>query len=224
MNNKIIITLSGGLDSSTVLAKVFEEKKDIYALTVNYGQKNWNKEIENVQKLCEIYNVKELKIIDCTWLGKMGGSAVTDSSINLEVKNDDKIYVPFRNTIILSACIAWAEILNCDLIYTGSINGDAEDICYDNTKKYYQILNMLVKEATRKNIKIEAPLINFDKKEVLELAISLNVPLEYTWSCVINNDYPCGKCFSCLDRKMAFNMLNQTDPNYTKVKEKKYGK
>ena len=70
MNNNVILTLSGGLDSATVLALAYKNKKNINVLTVNYGQKNWKKEIENVKKLCEIYKVDNLKILDFTWLGE----------------------------------------------------------------------------------------------------------------------------------------------------------
>ena len=223
MNNSVILTLSGGLDSATVLALAAKQKKEINVITINYGQKTWKKELENVKKLCEIYNVKQLKIIDNTWLGEMGGSAITDENISLKSVNDDKIYVPFRNTVILSVCVAWAETINCDLIYTGSIDGNSEDICPDNTPKYYKLLNDLVEEATKKNIKIIAPLIDLNKKEVLATALELGVPLQYTWSCVTSDKYPCGKCFSCDDRKMAFDSLGLDDPNYQTNKVKKYG-
>ncbi|MBQ9071930.1 MAG: 7-cyano-7-deazaguanine synthase [Bacilli bacterium] len=222
MNNSVILTLSGGLDSATVLALAAKQQKEINVITVNYGQKNWEKELQNVKKLCEFYNVKELKIIDNTWLGEMGGSAITDENILLKSIDDDKIYVPFRNTLILSACVAWAETIDCNLIYTGSIDGNSEDICPDNTPKYYKLFNDLVREATKKNIKIIAPLLDFNKKEVLTIAVELGVPLEHTWSCVTSNLYPCGKCFSCSDRKNAFDSLGMNDPNYKVDKVKKY--
>ena len=143
MNKKeeVIVTLSGGLDSSTVLALVSSQNKDINAITINYGQKNWKKEIENVLKLCEIYNVKKIKIIDFTWLGELGGSSVTDKNIGVLSNDYRNLYVPFRNTIILSAAVAWAEVIGCNTIYTGSIDGNNEDVCPDNTPNYYKKLN-----------------------------------------------------------------------------------
>lgn len=222
MNNSVILTLSGGLDSATVLALAKKQKKDVNVLTVNYGQKNWKKELQCVEKLCEIYDVKNLKILDLTWLGSFGGSAITDENISLTSPEDTNIYVPFRNTIILSACIAWAEVINCKLIYTGSIEGNEEDICPDNTPKFYTAFNKLVEEATGKKIIAIAPLIDLTKEEVLQLAIELGVPLNYTWSCVSSDVYPCNMCSPCVDRKAAFDFLNIEDPIYNKVKEKKY--
>lgn len=223
MNNNVILTLSGGLDSATVLALAYKNKKNINVLTVNYGQKNWKKEIENVKKLCEIYKVDNLKILDFTWLGELGDSALTDININLKSTNDTKLYVPFRNTLILSACVAWAEVIDCNLILTGSIDGNEETICPDNTPQYYKNLNDLILEATKKKIKVVAPLINLNKTQVLKLALDLGVPLVNTWSCVASDSIPCGKCFSCVDRYLAFKSLNIEDPIHDKSKVKKYG-
>ena len=222
MNNSVIITLSGGLDSATVLALAKKQNKDINVLTVNYGQKNWKKELQCVEQLCNFYNIKNKKIIDLSWLGELGGSAITDENITLTSEVDNNIYVPFRNTIILSACIAWAEVLNCNLIYTGSIEGNTETICPDNSPKYYEAFNNLVEEATKKKIVTIAPLINLEKEDVLKLAIELDVPLQYTWSCVLSDTYPCYVCSPCVDRKAAFEFLNIEDPICNKVKQKKH--
>ena len=223
MKDKIIVTLSGGLDSATVLALAALQNKDIYAITVNYGQKNWNKEYENVIKLCETYRVKQLQVFDCRWLGNMGNSAVTDKDIQVTSATDNNIYVPFRNSIILSIAVACAEVIDCNLIYTGSIDGNSEDVCPDNTPMYYKAFNELVFEATGKKINVVAPLIKFNKRDVLKLAVDLKIPLEYTWSCISSDEIPCDKCFSCVDRKQAFESLNLVDPIYSKGNEKKYG-
>lgn len=224
MNDNVILTLSGGLDSSTVLALLHQENKKINVLTVNYGQKNWEKELENVRSLCDLYDVNQLRIIDLTWLGELGGSAITDKNIELTSDEDSNLYVPFRNTLILSVCVAWAEVIGCNLIYTGSIDGNEEDICPDNTLMYYEKLNELIYEATKKDIKVVAPLINLNKSQVLKLAVDLGLPLDYTWSCVSSDKYPCEKCFPCVDRKEAFESLCLEDPIYEASKVKKYGK
>lgn len=222
MNNKVILTLSGGLDSATVLALAKKQKKDINVLTINYGQKNWKKELQCVEKLCELYDIKNLKILDFSWLGNLGGSAITDENLSLTSVEDTNIYVPFRNTLILSASVAWAEVINCNLIYTGSIDGNSEEICLDNTPKFYDAFNKLVEKATGKKIITIAPLIDLKKEEVLKLAIELGVPLQYTWSCVLSAIEPCYSCSPCIDRKEAFEFLNLQDPASNKIKEKKY--
>ena len=78
------------------------------------------------------------------------------------------------------------------------------------------------KTATGKNIISIAPLIDLKKEDVLKLAIELEVPLDYTWSCVLSDKTPCGSCASCIERKEAFEQLNIEDPIYNQEKKKKY--
>ena len=105
---KAIITISGGIDSTTCAAIAKSRGYELYFLTVNYGQKNIDREIANTKYFANCYEAKEHKIIDITWLGGLGMSMITDSSINASLK-DDLIYVPFRNACILTAAIAWSE-------------------------------------------------------------------------------------------------------------------
>ena len=94
---KAIVAISGGIDSAVVSAIAKSEGYELYFLTVNYGQKNLKKEISNSKKLAKYFNVKEHKIIDMKWLGKLGSSGITDLNLHFENISDDFIYVPYRN-------------------------------------------------------------------------------------------------------------------------------
>ena len=139
---KAIIALSGGIDSAVAAAIAKKEGYELYFLTANYGQKNIEKELENSKKLAQYFGVKEHKIIDMKWLGELGNSGITDINIHFENVSDDFIYVPYRNTCIISACIAWAEVMGAEAIFTGSEGGPW--ICPDNSPEYYEKLNELV--------------------------------------------------------------------------------
>lgn len=209
---KAIIALSGGIDSAVAAAIAKEEGYELYFLTVNYGQKNIEKELENSKKLAEHFGVIEHKIIDMKWLGELGNSLATDKKIDEFKQDDNLIYVPYRNTCIISACIAWAEINGAEAIFTGSEAGPW--ICPDNSPEYYQKFNELVEISTKlnKNVKIYAPLNYSDKEGDVRRGIELKIPFEYTWTCVARGDKACGICQPCRNRLDAFRKNNMEDP------------
>lgn len=209
---KVIIALSGGIDSAVACAIAKEEGYELYFLTVNYGQKNIKKELQNSKKLAKHYNAKEHKIINMKWLGELGCSGITDKNIDLENVNDDFIYVPYRNTVIISACIAWAEVIGADAIYTGSEAGPW--VCPDNSPEYYEAFNNLVSISTKlnKKLKVIAPLNYSNKEDNVKKGIELKVPFEYTWTCLSRDDKACGVCRSCQERLDAFKKNNIKDP------------
>ena len=209
---KAIIALSGGIDSAVAAAIAKEEGYELYFLTANYGQKNIEKELENSTKLAKYFNVKEHKIIDMKWLGELGNSGMTDVNIHFEDVPDDFIYVPNRNTCIISACIAWAEVMGADVIYTGSEAGPW--LCPDNSPEYYEKVNDLVKISTKlnKKVKVVVPLNHSDKEGNIKKGIELGLPFEYTWTCVARSDKACGICQPCRNRLDAFKKNNMKDP------------
>lgn len=209
---KAIIAISGGIDSAVAAAIAKKEGYELYFLTVNYGQKNWKKEEENSKKFAEYYQAKEHKIIDMKWLGELGNSGITDAKIHFENVPDDFIYVPYRNTCIIAAAVAWAEVNGADVIYTGSEAGPW--ICPDNSPEYYEKINSLVSMSTKLNtkVKVVAPLNNSTKAGNIAKGIELKVPFEYTWTCVARDDKACGICQPCRDRLQAFKKNNATDP------------
>lgn len=213
---KAIITISGGIDSTTCAAIAKERGYELYFLTANYGQKNISREIKNTEFFSEFYDAKEHKIIDMTWLGTLGMSIMTDSNISSTAK-DELIYVPFRNACILTAAIAWAETdKDFEKIFIGSEAGPW--ICPDNSPEFIKMMNQLIKIAVKNNpkVSIEAPLNYMDKQAIIKTALKYNVPLEHTWTCVTNGDKPCGNCQPCRNRREAFESIGLKDPAYYK--------
>lgn len=209
---KAIITISGGIDSTTCAAIAKKRGYELYFLTVNYGQKNIDREIANTKYFAEYYDAKEHKIIDMTWLGNLGMSMITDSGINASLK-DDLIYVPFRNACILTAAIAWSETdKEFEKIFIGSEAGPW--ICPDNSPEFIKMMNQLIQIAVKNNsnVSIEAPLNYKDKQEIIKTAMELKVPLGHTWTCVSNGKEPCGICQPCRNRRESFESMGLSDP------------
>ena len=216
---KAIVAISGGIDSTVVSAIAQKEGYELYFLTVNYGQKNLKKEISNSKKLAKYFGAKEHKILDMKWLGDLGSSSITDLNLHFENISDDFIYVPYRNTCIISACVAWAEVIGAKAIFTGSDGGPW--ICPDNSPEYYDAVNNLVSMSTKltKDIKVYAPLNTLTKEEIIKKGIELNIPFKYTWTCVANDKEACGICNPCRGRKEAFEKIGMKDPAKYKEKE-----
>lgn len=219
MNKKAIILFSGGLDSTTCLAIAESQGFDCYALSFSYGQKH-SSELDAAKNLANKFTVKSHKIIDLD-LGSFGGSALTDE--NIEVPEDDAegipvTYVPARNTIFFSVALAWAEVLEADVIFAG-VNAVDYSGYPDCRPEYIKAFQRMADLATKagiegKGVKIETPLINLTKVEIIKLGNELGVDYSQTVSCyqADQNGAACGRCDSCKIRQLAFEKALVKDP------------
>lgn len=219
---KAVVLLSGGLDSATCMAVAKEQNFELYPISFNYHQRH-NIELESAKKIAKFFNVKKHLIIE-TNMDEIGGSALTDSQISVPEgklnhdENDVPItYVPARNLIFLSYALGYAEVINAKHIYIGvnAIDYSGYPDCRPEfMEKFQNVANVAIKAtaAEKKNIKIETPLQNLSKKEIVLLAKKLNVPLEYTHSCYAGKEKACGVCESCKIRLKAFEEAGIKDP------------
>jgi len=220
--NKAIVLVSGGMDSSLTAAIAFK-KFNLAFLHINYGQKTEKRELKAFYDIAKYYNVKEKLIVDIRYLKDIGGSSLTDSKIiiskaNLKNKEIPTSYVPFRNANILAIAVSWAEVINAKSIFIGAVEEDSSG--YPDCRKsfftaYEKMVNLGTKPETK--IKIETPIINLSKREIVLKSIKLKSPLHLTWSCYKNNDIACGECDSCALRLRGFYLAGKIDPiNYNK--------
>ncbi|CAH9019758.1 7-cyano-7-deazaguanine synthase [Candidatus Nitrosacidococcus sp. I8] len=216
---KAVILLSGGLDSSTVLAAARAQGYSCYAISFNYGQKN-KVELKAAQEIAQYLKVADHKIINID-LGNMGGSALIDSTIPIPRASKGQIpatYVPARNTIFLAFALGWAEILGAQDIFIGvnSIDYSGYPDCrpeFINT--FEQLANLATKIGIEgKKIRIQAPLMNLSKEEIIKQGIALGLDYSYTISCyqVDNERRACGICDACTLRKKGFLKAGIKDP------------
>ncbi|MDB9805754.1 7-cyano-7-deazaguanine synthase QueC, partial [Porticoccaceae bacterium] len=120
MSKKAVILVSGGLDSTTVVAMAKSQGYDCYTLSFDYGQRH-RSELVAAQKISELMTVHAHKVVKLD-LGSFGGSALTDSSIAIPESETTGIpvtYVPARNTVFLSIALGWAEVLGANDIFLG---------------------------------------------------------------------------------------------------------
>ena len=221
---KAVVLLSGGLDSTTVLAIANASGYETYALSFSYGQRHsW--ELECARKIAANSGVKDHRVAQID-LRVFGGSALTaDISVpkgrSLE-EMSDKIpvtYVPARNTIFLSFALAWAEVLGSSDIFIG-VNALDYSGYPDCRPEFIEAFERLANLATKagveghQNLKIHTPLISLSKAEIVRKGRELGVDYGLTSSCYdpSSTGQPCGACDSCLLRQKGFIENGLTDP------------
>jgi 7-cyano-7-deazaguanine synthase len=214
-----VVLLSGGLDSTTVLAAATAQGRDCYALTIQYGQRH-AAELVAAQRIAKIYQVREQRMASVD-LGQFGGSALTDPTIPVPETATDAIpvtYVPARNTVFLSLALAWAEVLEADEIHLG-VNALDYSGYPDCRPAFIDAFTALANVATKRGIggqgvRIETPLLQLSKAEIIALGASLGVDYALTVSCyqATEEGLACGRCAACRLRRQGFLAANLADP------------
>lgn len=217
---KAIAVLSGGLDC-TVASSVYDRDYEIHAITFNYGQKAFKRELEASREICKKMNWSH-EIIDLPWLSKISTSSLNTSEEIPEVSEADlddiekssesasSVWVPARNTVFTSIALSYAESIGAEIIIVGW-NGEEGSTFPDNSKEYMEKFNELIDVGSPDKIKIEAPAIDLNKEEIIELGVKVGAPMELSYSCYKGGDKHCGVCESCMRRRRAFENLNVKD-------------
>jgi len=219
-----VVLLSGGLDSTTVLAIARAQGYEPYALSFCYGQRH-RFELERAREVAEALGAAAHVVLDID-LRRFGGSALTS---DIEVPKDRPIdevshgipvtYVPARNTIFLSFALAWAEVLGASDIFVG-VNALDYSGYPDCRPEYIAAYERMANLATRagvegtQRLKIHAPLISMSKAQIVLTGLELGVDFAMTSSCYDPGPIgePCGRCDSCQLRARGFAEAGVPDP------------
>jgi 7-cyano-7-deazaguanine synthase len=219
-----VVLLSGGLDSTTVLAIARTEGYEPYALSFRYGQRH-SIELEAARRVAASEGVARHVIADID-LRVFGGSALTD---DIDVPRHDSAedlgdgipitYVPARNTVFLSFALAWAETIGASDVFIG-VNALDYSGYPDCRPEYIAAFEQMANLATRagvegrQHLKIHAPLIELTKAQIIERGLALGVDYGLTHSCYDPDPdgRACGRCDSCLLRGRGFAQLGLDDP------------
>jgi len=218
-----VVLLSGGLDSTTVLAIVRAEGYVPYALSFRYGQRH-SAELDAADRVARALGAAGHVVADID-LRVFGGSALTD---DIDVPHDrvedlaadiPVTYVPARNTIFLSFALAWAETLQASDVFIGVNALDYSgypDCRPEYIRAYEQMANLATKAGVegRQDLRIHAPLIDLTKAQIIERGLALGVDYSLTHSCYDPDPAgrACGTCDSCLLRERGFAEVGLQDP------------
>lgn len=220
---KAVVLLSGGLDSTTMLAIAEEQGFELYALTFRYGQRH-QQEVALAHQIAASRRVVQHNVVDID-LGSFGGSALTANIAVPKHENVESIgdsipvtYVPARNTIFLSFALAWAEVLQAYDVFIG-VNALDYSGYPDCRPEYIQAFEKMANLATKagvegKRLTIHTPLIHWTKAQTIAEGIRLGVDYQVTTSCYDPNELgeACGQCDACLLRRRGFADAGVPDP------------
>jgi 7-cyano-7-deazaguanine synthase len=216
---RAVVCLSGGMDSA-VCAALAARDYDAYALHFSYGQRTESRELRSARQVAEALKFQEFLPISIDLFRQIGGSALTDASIAVPVAPEPGLigqsvpvtYVPFRNAHFLAAAVSWAEVLGAEAILIGAVEQDSSGYP-DCRPAYYEAFQQLVRTGTRDGkIRVETPLIDLHKRQIVALGLELQAPFHLTWSCYSGEEIACGVCDSCVLRLRAFAEAGIEDP------------
>lgn len=205
-SKQAILLLSGGIDSTTLLAKLSNEGFEVVAVSFHYGQKH-SIELNYAKQNAQKYGVKNHIIVELD-KNLFISSALVNPELNIGEYKNNKLpnghvnaYVPFRNMLFISNALSLAETMSINEIYV-AFNSDDNHSFWDCKPDFIKKLNSIAGANT--SIKIKTPFINLTKGEVVKLAHSFKIDLKNTITCYQPNESTeCGVCLSCITKKKA---------------------
>ncbi|MBA6413180.1 7-cyano-7-deazaguanine synthase QueC [Parahaliea sp. F7430] len=218
-SKRAVVLVSGGLDSTTVLAMARAKGFECYTLSFDYGQRH-RAELFAAERVSSVLPDVAHKVVKLN-LDSIGGSALTDSRIAVPEEESEGIpitYVPARNTVFLSIALGWAEVLGSNDIFIG-VNAVDYSGYPDCRPEYIKAFEVMANLATRAAIEghklnIHAPLMDMTKGEIISTGLKLGVDYSLTVSCyqATEEGLACGKCDSCRLRRQGFVDAGVADP------------
>ena len=211
---KVVLILSGGVDSTTLLYWLINQNYEVKTLSFNYGQKH-TKELEMAKRTCIKIGVDN-KVIDLSNLKWVLSSALTDDNWKIpEGDYKDEVMkqtvVPNRNMIMLSIAMGYAISLKFNKVAYGAHSGD-HAIYPDCRPIFIQKIKELARVVDYEPVEIIDPFINKTKSDIVKIGTKLGVDYSLTWSCYKGKNKACGKCGTCVERLEAFKSNNLIDP------------
>jgi len=220
--SRAVVLLSGGLDSTTVLAIARAEDLECHCLTVDYGQRH-RIELEAAKNVAKALGAASHRVITLD-LRAIGGSALTD---DIEVPKDQEpgtvevpiTYVPARNTVLLSLLLGLAEVVGADQLFIGAnaVDYSGYPDCRPAFLETFEDLACLATVAGAEHgvqFRVRAPLLEMTKADIIRRGLDLGVNYSLTWSCYdpTPDGLACGHCDSCILRRRGFDEAGVEDP------------
>jgi 7-cyano-7-deazaguanine synthase len=203
---------------SCVSAAMAQQDYQLAFLHVSYGQRTESRERKAFEEIADYYQVRSKLVCQLTHLTQIGGSSLTDFSIqvddaNLNRKDIPSSYVPFRNAHFLSIAVSWGEVLGAEALFIGAVAEDSSGYP-DCRPEYYRAFNELIRIGTKPGaaLRVVTPVIHMKKREIILTGSQLRAPFHLTWSCYQNTEIACGRCDSCALRLRGFREAGIDDP------------
>ena len=217
-DKKVVLAMSGGLDSTTLCGWYMDQGYDVYPIIFNYGSKHNKYENEAAFNICDYWNIN-YQFVDLAFMTKIAKSNLMLSGGDIpeghyEDQNMKLTVVPGRNLIFASILASYAESNNINTIALGVHAGD--HVIYPDARPTFIItLQDVITMSTDAQVEVKAPFLDIDKSEILRKGYNLKsivIPYSLTRTCYKDQEKSCGKCSACVERLEAFEMNGKTDP------------
>ena len=212
---KVVMSLSGGVDSSTLLGHMLNEGYDVVCIHVQYGSKHNSYELKAARDVANFYGVEliEFDISNITSKFKSnllkGGGEIPEGYYAQD--NMSLTVVPMRNVLFLSIAAGVAWSIDAQFVALGIHQGD-HPIYPDCRKEFYKAMDTAVYLASDGRVEFIAPFVGLDKAGIVSVGLKLGVPYHLTRTCYKDQPISCGRCGACVERLEAFYKNNAVDP------------
>ena len=215
MKDKVLILLSGGIDSVTALYDSMNDFEVVGGLSFDYSSKHNAKEIAFAKYHCEKLNIPH-KTIELNFIAELFNSSLLISGGEIpdghyEDQSMKSTVVPFRNGIMLSIACGYCASINGNGVVIGAHSGD-HAIYPDCRNDFMDVMGQAMEKGTYDGIKLLRPFISVDKTEIVRIGTKLNIDYSKTWSCYKGKENHCGTCGTCVERQEAFKLCKIADP------------
>lgn len=206
-----LILLSGGLDSSTLLARAVDQGTAGMALSVFYGQRH-ARELDAARAVAAYYGVRH-ELLDMGGWGQLLHAPTDRPAVHAHYAGPATLatVVPNRNATLLCAAAGVAIATGCEVVQI-AVHAADHPIHPDGRPEFIAALNTAILLGTDARVAIEAPFSSIDKTEIARLGSALDMPVERTWSCAEGGAAHCGRCTPCLERREALQLAGVPDP------------
>ena len=223
--SKVVLSFSGGCDSTTLLYKYLheEETSEIYLVSLDYGQRH-RKELEYARSHVEWLRTQKFgkKIKDHKFLNidlrQFGNDSVLVSDNPVPDQADDKqtsTVVPYRNTLFMILVASQAKAVGASRVASSPVLADYLSYLDCRPLFFVALQNALRASGDVPDLVIETPFITWHKKDIISLGTSLGLDYNKTWTCYRGKEEPCGVCDSCQERVQSFYEASLIDPIYS---------
>lgn len=222
MKKPVAILLSGGLDSTSLMALAASEENPRLAISVDYGQRHL-RELDAAAAVASHYDVDHV-VLDLTgWGALLSGSALTDRSVDVplgryDASNMATTVVPNRNATFLMAAAGIAAAAGISEVWT-AVHGGDHALYPDCRPDFIEAASTAASLGTGGDVVIRAPFVEQTKADIVATAHRLDAPLGLTWSCYKGDAAHCGECGTCEERRSAFREAGITDPTHYETSE-----
>jgi 7-cyano-7-deazaguanine synthase len=213
--SKVVVIYSGGLDSTVLLTKCKQEYDEVVALNFDYGSKHNERERASAHKVCDKLGV-DLIEVNLPFVGELFKSDLLLSGGKIPeghyaADSMKSTVVPFRNGIMLSIAVGYAESIGARCVLLASHKGDRSQYP-DCREEFTAAINEAAQLGTYTKVRIESPFNLLTKHEIVKIGLSIGAPMELSWSCYKGGNRPCLRCGTCYERTESFYMNNVKDP------------